>query len=126
MITRREAAIEVFSDRVQPHSPGLADRMWYGGGSLRSCQWAGEHGMNLLTSSVVKTVESEDFEQIRSHVRAFRAAHPYGQAAPVSQGLVVTPPTRPAPNSAPSARSTPRIGRNRRAAVRARRVPLGR
>lgn len=38
---------EVFSDRVQPHSPGLGRRMWYGGGSLRSARWAGEHGMNF-------------------------------------------------------------------------------
>jgi alkanesulfonate monooxygenase SsuD/methylene tetrahydromethanopterin reductase-like flavin-dependent oxidoreductase (luciferase family) len=50
--------IEVFSDRVQPHSPGLAGRMWYGGASLRSAQWAGENGMNLLASSVVKAEES--------------------------------------------------------------------
>lgn len=28
--------IETFSDRVEPHSPGLAGRVWYGGGSLRS------------------------------------------------------------------------------------------
>src|SRR5690242_7587272 len=35
---------EVFSDRVQPHSPGLGSRMWYGGGSLSSARWAGEHG----------------------------------------------------------------------------------
>ncbi|MDI1461583.1 LLM class flavin-dependent oxidoreductase [Catellatospora sp. KI3] len=84
--------IEVFSDRVQPHSPGLAERIWYGGGSLRSCRWAGEHGMNLLTSSVVKAEESEDFEQVQlSHIRAFREAHPAGQAARVSQGLVVIP-----------------------------------
>ena len=34
---------EVFSDRVQPHAPGLGRRMWYGGASLRSAQWAGEH-----------------------------------------------------------------------------------
>ncbi|MET1005257.1 MAG: LLM class flavin-dependent oxidoreductase, partial [Propionibacteriaceae bacterium] len=44
--------IEEFSDRVQPHSAGLARRLWYGGASLRSAQWAGEHGMNFLTSSV--------------------------------------------------------------------------
>src|SRR5690242_2116633 len=36
---------EVFSNRVQPHSPGLAGRMWYGGASLRSARWAGEHAM---------------------------------------------------------------------------------
>jgi alkanesulfonate monooxygenase SsuD/methylene tetrahydromethanopterin reductase-like flavin-dependent oxidoreductase (luciferase family) len=83
---------EVFSDRVQPHSPGLAGRMWYGGGSLRSARWAGAHGMNLLTSSVVKAEESQDFAEIQlSHIRAFRAAHPDGDRARVSQGLVVVP-----------------------------------
>ncbi|MFE9877640.1 LLM class flavin-dependent oxidoreductase [Streptomyces sp. NPDC005784] len=83
---------EVFSDRVQPHSPGLGRRMWYGGGSLRSARWAGEHGMNFLTSSVVKAEESEDFAEVQlSHVRAFRARHPDGDRARVSQGLVVIP-----------------------------------
>ncbi|MBI0295935.1 LLM class flavin-dependent oxidoreductase [Streptomyces sp. PRKS01-29] len=83
---------EVFSDRVQPHAPGLGRRMWYGGGSLRSAQWAGEHGMNLLTSSVVKAEESEDFDGIQlSHIRTFRAHHPDGDRARVSQGLVVIP-----------------------------------
>jgi alkanesulfonate monooxygenase SsuD/methylene tetrahydromethanopterin reductase-like flavin-dependent oxidoreductase (luciferase family) len=83
---------EVFSDRVEPHSPGLGRRMWYGGASLRSATWAGEHGMNFLTSSVVKAEESEDFAEIQlSHIRAFRAAHPDGEQARVSQGLVVIP-----------------------------------
>ncbi|HEY6798968.1 MAG TPA: LLM class flavin-dependent oxidoreductase [Kineosporiaceae bacterium] len=83
---------EVFSDRVQPHSPGLVRRMWYGGGSLRSARWAGEHGMNLLCSSVVRAEESQDFEQIQlSHIRTFRAHHPDGEQARVSQGLVVVP-----------------------------------
>ncbi|WP_433174067.1 LLM class flavin-dependent oxidoreductase [Actinoallomurus sp. CA-150999] len=83
---------EVFSDRVEPHSPGLADRLWYGGGSLRSARWAGENGMNLLTSSVVKAEESEDFTEIQlSHIRAFRSHHPDGDRARVSQGLVVIP-----------------------------------
>ena len=89
---------EVFSDRVQPHSPGLGSRMWYGGGSLRSAQWAGEHGMNFLTSSVVKaegpedTEGSPDFAEIQlSHIRAFHAHHPDSENARVSQGLVVIP-----------------------------------
>jgi alkanesulfonate monooxygenase SsuD/methylene tetrahydromethanopterin reductase-like flavin-dependent oxidoreductase (luciferase family) len=89
---RGAEGFEVFSDRVQPHSPGLGSRMWYGGGSLRSAQWAGEHAMNLLTSSVVKAEESEDFAEIQlSHVREFRAHHPDGDRARVSQGLVVIP-----------------------------------
>ncbi|MGW3122499.1 LLM class flavin-dependent oxidoreductase [Streptomyces sp. NPDC001107] len=92
---------EVFSDRVQPHSPGLGRRLWYGGGSLSSARWAGEHGMNFLTSSVVKAespqgadgeAEEFDFAEVQlSHIRAFRAHHPDGDNARVSQGLVVIP-----------------------------------
>ncbi len=84
--------IEVWSDRVQPHSPGLSERLWYGGGSLRSARWAGEHGMNFLTSNVVQAEESEDFARIQhALVREFRAHHPDGDKARVSQGLVVIP-----------------------------------
>ncbi len=84
---------EVFSDRVQPQAPGLGDRLWYGGASLRSAEWAGEHAMNFLTSSVVKAEgESTDFAEIQlSHIRTFREHHPAGEAARVSQGLVVIP-----------------------------------
>ncbi|MFE2106882.1 LLM class flavin-dependent oxidoreductase [Kitasatospora sp. NPDC059463] len=84
--------IEVYSDRVQPVSPGLADRLRYGGGSLRSARWAGERGLGLLTSNVVRAEESEDFAEIqRSHIAAFRERHPLGARARVSQGLVVIP-----------------------------------
>ena len=87
---------EVYSDRVQPHSPGLAARTWYGGGSPRSARWAGEHGLNLLTSSVVRaeesTVDPPDFAALQlALIREFRAHHPDGDRARVSQGLVVIP-----------------------------------
>ncbi|MGI3785625.1 MAG: LLM class flavin-dependent oxidoreductase [Janthinobacterium lividum] len=90
--------IEVFSDRVQPQAPGLRERMWYGGSSLRSATWAGEHAMSYLTSSVVKWEGAEeepggyDFGAVQlAQIRAFRAAHPQGEGARVSQGLVVLP-----------------------------------
>ena len=83
---------EVFSRRVQPHAAGLGDRMWYGGASLRSAQWAGQNGMNFLTSSVVKAEEPGDFAELQlAHIRAFRAHHRDGDRARVSQGLVVIP-----------------------------------
>ncbi len=86
------AGFEQYSTRVEPHSPGLRARLWYGGGSLASARWAGEHAVNFLTSSVVRAEESEDFSAVQlSHIRAFRAAHPAGPAARVSQGLVVIP-----------------------------------
>ncbi len=83
---------ERFSSRVEPHSPGLRSRMWYGGGSLASAKWAGEAGVNFLTSSVVRAEESEDFASVQlSHIRKFREYHPDGAKARVSQGLVVIP-----------------------------------
>jgi alkanesulfonate monooxygenase SsuD/methylene tetrahydromethanopterin reductase-like flavin-dependent oxidoreductase (luciferase family) len=88
----RQEGFEQFSSRVEPHSPGLRSRMWYGGASLASAKWAGENGVNFLVSSVVKAEEAEDFASVQlSHIKAFRESHPAGQAARVSQGLVVIP-----------------------------------
>jgi alkanesulfonate monooxygenase SsuD/methylene tetrahydromethanopterin reductase-like flavin-dependent oxidoreductase (luciferase family) len=86
----REGVVEEWSDRVQPHSPGLRSRLWYGGGSTRSAQWAGQAGMNLLTSSVVRAEgDLTDFAEIQARqVRAYREA---GGTGRVSQGLVVIP-----------------------------------
>jgi len=88
----KEGVVEEWSDRVQPHSPGLRSRLWYGGASTVSACWAGEQGMNFLTSSVVRAEDSTDFAAIQqAQIRAFRAASPAGAAARVSQGLVVIP-----------------------------------
>lgn len=89
---------ETFSTRVEPHAVGLASRLWYGGGR-DSAIWAGQHGFNFLTSSVVFAGGTEhdgrspgDFARIQAgDVRAFREHHPDGDAARASQGLVVIP-----------------------------------
>jgi alkanesulfonate monooxygenase SsuD/methylene tetrahydromethanopterin reductase-like flavin-dependent oxidoreductase (luciferase family) len=82
--------IEQFSPRVQPHSPDLINRMWYGGGSARSAQWAGENGMNFLTSNVVRATDtSTDFDDIQLDlIRTYRKHSPAGR---VSHGFVVIP-----------------------------------
>jgi len=49
--------------RVQPFSAGLVDRLWYGGGSLRSARWAGSNGFNLLTGNLTSGEETDDFYQ---------------------------------------------------------------
>ena len=94
--------IEQFSRRIQPHSPGLADRLWYGGG-LSSATWTGEQGLNYLTSSVTSIdghrqdgARENDFaliqaEQIDAYRSAYSAAHPNKAPGRVSQGLVVIP-----------------------------------
>ncbi|MFI2363337.1 LLM class flavin-dependent oxidoreductase [Promicromonospora sp. NPDC019610] len=86
--------IETYSTRIQPFSPGLRERVWYGAASASSAAWAGTAGMNLLTSSVLDAGDAEhpDFAALqREQIELFRAAHPAGQAARVSQGLVVIP-----------------------------------
>lgn len=90
---------EEFSARVEPHSPGLADRIWYGSGSSRSTRWAAEQGLNLLTSNILMPQPSDleidgrwDFAAIQQRqIALFTQHHPDGGAARVSQGLVVIP-----------------------------------
>jgi alkanesulfonate monooxygenase SsuD/methylene tetrahydromethanopterin reductase-like flavin-dependent oxidoreductase (luciferase family) len=38
--------------RLRPHDPGLAGRLWYGAGSLRSVLWAAEHGLHLVVGNI--------------------------------------------------------------------------
>ena len=89
--------IETFDSRIQPHSPGLADRVWYGGAGFASVEWAAGQGLNLLTSSVIRAEGTPpdgaaDFARIqRAQIDRFRELHPLGEGARVSQGLVVIP-----------------------------------
>jgi len=45
--------------RLEPHSEGLRDRIWWGSGSNATAQWAAQLGMNLQ-SSTLKVVESNE------------------------------------------------------------------
>ncbi|MBT8159766.1 MULTISPECIES: LLM class flavin-dependent oxidoreductase [Arthrobacter] len=93
----KHGVVEEFSNRVEPHSPGLRERLWYGAASTKSAAWAGANGFNLLSSSVVfvDAGQEPDFGLVQqSQIRAFREAAESAQArgpARVSQGLVVIP-----------------------------------
>ncbi len=85
-------ADEFSSDRIEPHSPGLASRLWYGAGSYRSTAYAAERGLKLLVSNISSIDSSEDFETAqREQIDAFRAQHPLGEQAVVAAGRVVIP-----------------------------------
>ena len=63
--------------RVEPHSPGLRDRIWWGAGSRKTAEWAAEQGMNLQSSTLVNKDKSGDvpFHVLQAeHIQAFRDA----------------------------------------------------
>jgi len=39
--------------RLEPHSPGLRDRIWWGAGSRATAEWTARLGMNLMSSTLL-------------------------------------------------------------------------
>jgi alkanesulfonate monooxygenase SsuD/methylene tetrahydromethanopterin reductase-like flavin-dependent oxidoreductase (luciferase family) len=59
--------------RVEPHSPGLRDRIWWGAGSDATARWAAELGMNLMSSTLKADESGEPFHvQQRKQIEVFR------------------------------------------------------
>lgn len=61
--------------RIEPHSEGLRDRIWWGAGSNATAVWAARLGMNLQSSTLKDDETGEPFHiQQAAQIRAFRAA----------------------------------------------------
>ncbi|MEI2297203.1 LLM class flavin-dependent oxidoreductase [Ensifer sp. MJa1] len=76
--------------RLQPHAKGLADRLWYGGGSLRSAAWAGSHGFNLLIGNVTTGEDTDAFFVAQARQLAlYRSSGGAGRR--VALGRVIVP-----------------------------------
>ncbi|SDE11127.1 LLM class flavin-dependent oxidoreductase [Belnapia rosea] len=61
--------------RLEPHSEGLRDRIWWGSGSNATAVWAAEQGMNLQSSTLKDDETGEPFHvQQAAQIRAYRAA----------------------------------------------------
>jgi alkanesulfonate monooxygenase SsuD/methylene tetrahydromethanopterin reductase-like flavin-dependent oxidoreductase (luciferase family) len=61
--------------RVEPHSPGLRDRIWWGAGSDATAAWAGTLGMNLMTSTLKWDESGQPLHiQQTRQIEAFREA----------------------------------------------------
>ncbi|WP_261509744.1 LLM class flavin-dependent oxidoreductase [Chryseobacterium paludis] len=65
--------------RIEPHSEGLRDRIWWGSASDATAVWAGEVGMNLQSSTLKfdesgKPFHIQQAEQIRLYKEAYKKA----------------------------------------------------
>ncbi|UFN46852.1 LLM class flavin-dependent oxidoreductase [Roseomonas sp. OT10] len=61
--------------RLEPHSAGLRDRIWWGSSSNATAVWAAKLGMNLQSSTLKDDETGEPFHvQQAAQIRAFRAA----------------------------------------------------
>ncbi|ALG08485.1 LLM class flavin-dependent oxidoreductase [Kibdelosporangium phytohabitans] len=61
--------------RVEPHSEGLRERIWWGASSNSTAVWAAEHGMNLMSSTLKNDEGGAPFHvQQAEQIRAFRKA----------------------------------------------------
>lgn len=61
--------------RLEPHSEGLGERIWWGAGSNATAQWAAKLGMNLQSSTLKDDETGEAFHiQQANQIRAYRDA----------------------------------------------------
>ena len=61
--------------RLEPHSPGLRERIWWGAGSDATAVWAAKLGVNLQSSTLKDDETGEAFHiQQAKQIRAYREA----------------------------------------------------
>ena len=60
---------------IEPHSPGLRDRIWWGAGSRATAEWTAELGMNLMSSTLLTEDTGVPFHQLQAEqIQMFRDA----------------------------------------------------
>jgi alkanesulfonate monooxygenase SsuD/methylene tetrahydromethanopterin reductase-like flavin-dependent oxidoreductase (luciferase family) len=80
--------------RLRPHDPGLAERLWYGAGSLSSVTWAAEHGLHLVIGNICAGagLSTDDFGTAQlTQVRAYREKFTGPGRPRVVAGRVIVP-----------------------------------
>jgi alkanesulfonate monooxygenase SsuD/methylene tetrahydromethanopterin reductase-like flavin-dependent oxidoreductase (luciferase family) len=61
--------------RLEPHSEGLRERIWWGAGTNATAQWAAKLGMNLQSSTLKIDESGKPFHmQQADQIRLYRAA----------------------------------------------------
>lgn len=60
---------------VQPQSPGLADRIWWGSGTRATAEWTARQGLNLMSSTLLVEDTGIPFDELQAEqIARYRAA----------------------------------------------------
>jgi alkanesulfonate monooxygenase SsuD/methylene tetrahydromethanopterin reductase-like flavin-dependent oxidoreductase (luciferase family) len=51
---------------IQPQSPGLSDRIWWGAGTRATAVWTAEQGMNLMSSTLLTEDTGVPFDELQA------------------------------------------------------------
>lgn len=79
--------------RIEPHSPGLRSRVWWGAGNADSAAWAGRMGVNLMSSTLLTEADGTPFAELQAQqIETFRdawrdAGHPGTPRVSVSRSI---------------------------------------
>ncbi len=61
--------------RLEPHSEGLRERIWWGAGTRATAQWTAEQGMNMMSSTLLTEDTGVPFHQLQAQqIQIFRDA----------------------------------------------------
>jgi alkanesulfonate monooxygenase SsuD/methylene tetrahydromethanopterin reductase-like flavin-dependent oxidoreductase (luciferase family) len=61
--------------RLEPHSDGLRERIWWGAGTRKTAEWTAEQGMNLMSSTLLSEDTGVPFHQLQAEqIERFRKA----------------------------------------------------
>jgi len=61
---------------IEPHSPGLSERIWWGSGTRATAEWTGEQGMNLMSSTLLTEDTGVPFDELQlEQIEMYRAAY---------------------------------------------------
>jgi alkanesulfonate monooxygenase SsuD/methylene tetrahydromethanopterin reductase-like flavin-dependent oxidoreductase (luciferase family) len=61
--------------RVEPHSDGLRERIWWGAGTRNTAEWTAEQGMNLMSSTLLSEDTGVPFHELQAEqIERFRKA----------------------------------------------------
>lgn len=79
---------------IQPTSPGLPRRIWWGAGTRKTAVWAAEQGMNLMSSTLLTEDTGVPFDQLQAEqISMFReawaaAGHGFEPRVSVSRSII--------------------------------------